>query len=79
MAFVPTPTLTDLNTPGKRITFLRQSKDWSQETLAARVHVTQPAVAHWEADRYLPSRQSRVLLAEAFGVTSAFLFGEMAA
>lgn len=64
---------------GGRIRMLRLAKGWSQETLAEAVHVTQPAVAQWESNRWLPSRQSQFLLAEALGTTRTFLFAEAAA
>lgn len=66
----------DLSTPGKRIRFLRKSKEWSQETLAAKVFTVQPAISQWENDLWLPNRQAQVLLADALGTTRLFLFGE---
>lgn len=69
----------DLSTPGRRIRFLRESKGWSQATLAKRVFVSQPAVAYWEADTKRPGKQSRELLAAALGCEPAFLFDEAAA
>ncbi len=69
-------TLTDLDTPGRRMRFLRTSKEMTQETLARKVFVTQPAVAQWEADRWLPARPTQVLIAEALGTSRTFLFGE---
>lgn len=69
----------DWTTVGGRIRFLREAKGWTQEVLAKHVHVSQPAVAQWETNKWLPGRQSQFLLAEALGVTRAFLFGEEAA
>lgn len=68
-----------LDTPGKRIKFLRRSKDLTQESLARTVFTTQATVARWEADEFRPGRQAQVLLAEALGTTRIFLFGEMVA
>ena len=70
---------TDLDTPGRRLRFLRTSKDMTQETLARLVFVTQPAVAQWEADKCLPARPTQALIAEKLGTSRAFLFGEVAA
>lgn len=67
------------DTPGHRIRTLRQSQSLTQADLAKKVHATQPAVAHWEADRWLPSPQSQALIAEALGVPRMFLFGERVA
>jgi transcriptional regulator with XRE-family HTH domain len=71
--------VTDLETTGQRIRFLRTAKGWSQETLAAKVYVSQPAVSQWEQDEIVPARQSQHLLAEALSTTRMFLFGERAA
>lgn len=74
------PELTDLSTSGQRIRFLRlHVLGITQVELAKRCHTTQSAVAHWEADRFTPSRQSQFLVAEALGSTRTFLFGEQAA
>lgn len=51
----------------------------TQDQVAALVFVTQSAVAQWETNRWIPSRQSQHLLAEALGTTRFFLFGEEAA
>lgn len=69
----------ELSTPGKRIRFLRNSKEMTQETLARKVFVTQGAVAHWEADKTLPARPTQVLVADALGTTRVFLFEDTAA
>lgn len=65
-----------LATPGQRIRFLRKARGMSQVTLAAKVYTSQPAVSQWEKDRWLPSRQSQNLLADALGTTRSFLFGD---
>lgn len=65
-----------LDTPGRRIRFLRESLGLSQEALAAKVFATQPAVSQWENDRWMPSRQSQALLATALNTTRSFLFGD---
>lgn len=58
---------------------MRLSKELTQDALASRVFVTQSAVAQWETNRWVPSRQSQMLLAEALGTTRHFLFGEAVA
>lgn len=69
----------DLDTPGKRLRFLRLAKGWKQGDLARRVHTSQPAVSQWENDLWLPSEHMQKLLAEELGATRLFLFGERAA
>lgn len=76
---MPVLTKLDPNTPGGRIRMMRQSKDMTQAALAERVYVTQSAIAQWETNRWMPSRQSQFLLAEALGTTRHFLFGEAVA
>lgn len=69
----------EFETIGGRIKSMRRVKGWTQETLAKKVHVSQPAVAQWESNRWTPGKRSQELLAEALGVTRSFLFGEEAA
>jgi transcriptional regulator with XRE-family HTH domain len=76
---MPRRTKVDTNTPGGRIRMMRLAKDLTQEALAGKVYVTQSAVAQWETNRWIPSRQSQILLAEALGTNRHFLFGEEAA
>lgn len=68
----------DGTTIGGRIRMLRLAAGWSQETLATKVHVSQPAVAQWESNKWVPGRQSQFLLAEALGTTRQFLFADEA-
>ena len=71
---------TDLATAGARIRFLRQAKDMTQESLARKVFTSQPTVARWEKDEFVPSqRATRQLLADTLGCSREFLFGEQAA
>jgi transcriptional regulator with XRE-family HTH domain len=76
---MPVITKLDPNTPGGRIRMMRQAKGLTQEALGSKVWVSQSAVAQWETNRWIPSRQSQALLAEALGTTRHFLFGELAA
>jgi transcriptional regulator with XRE-family HTH domain len=76
---MPVKTVIDPATPGGRIRMMRESKELTQSALGERVHVTQSAVAQWETNRWLPSRQCQFLLAEALGTSRHFLFGEAAA
>lgn len=71
--------LPQLETPGSRIKFLRQSKHLTQESLARQLFTTQATIARWEGDKFVPNRQAQVLLAEALGTTRLFLFGEKVA
>lgn len=69
----------ELSTPGKRIRFLRKSKELTQETLGRKVHATQAAVAQWERDARTPHRATQDLLADELGTKRTFLFPEEAA
>lgn len=66
----------ELDTPGKRIRFMRRARGWSQETLASKVYATQPAVSQWENDLWLPAMATQIILAEVLETTRHFLFGE---
>jgi transcriptional regulator with XRE-family HTH domain len=65
-----------LDSPGKRMRFLRVAKGMTQLSLARKAYTSQPAVSHWEADRYLPGRPTQVIVAEALGTSRLWLFGE---
>lgn len=58
---------------GKRITEARQRRGWSQETLAERAGVTQGAVTNWERGIRLPRGRQMLALAEALGVSPAWI------
>jgi DNA-binding transcriptional regulator YiaG len=66
--------ISELATPGDRIKFLRQSKDMTQVSLARTVYTTQPTVARWESNEFVPNRQAQALLADALGCSRDFLF-----
>lgn len=68
-----------LDTPGKRIRFIRKQHEMTQAVLADKCFATQAAVSQWENDVWVPSRRSQYLLAEALRVPVTFLFGEVAA
>lgn len=69
-------TVGELDTPGARIRFLRQAIGMTQKGLGAKVFATQAAVSQWETDRWLPSRATQLLIADALNTTRAFLFGD---
>lgn len=64
-----------LDTPGKRIRFLREAREMTQQTLASKCYTSQAAVSQWENDVWLPNIPRQILIAEALGSTRAFLFG----
>lgn len=66
----------DLATPGQRIKFLRKTLGLTQKGLAAKVHTVQPAISQWEHDKWVPTRPTQFLLADALNTTRTFLFGE---
>lgn len=66
-------------TTGTLIYRQRQVLCITQRDLAAKVGVSQPAVAKWEADEAVPALRHRRQLADALGVHLSFLFGEQVA
>ena len=57
-----------LMTERKTIRQLRQERGWTQETLARRLGVGQPAVSAWERGRHPPYPRHQRALADLFGV-----------
>lgn len=64
-----------MNELGERLKALRTSRGWSQETLAARAHISLRTVARLEAggDGQIPKRSTIVLLALALKVSVEYL------
>lgn len=60
---------------GGRIRAARKTLDLNQEALAARLGVTQPTVANWEADVHNPRQLMLAKLAEALSVSLGWLAG----
>lgn len=60
-------------TIGDRLRAARKDAGLSQADLAARVGVSQPAVANWESGVHDPRRLMLAKLAEALGVSTAWL------
>lgn len=66
----------NINRIGKRIAELRKSKGLTQEELATRLCITAQAISKWERGIGLPDVTIFPALADALGVSVAFLFGE---
>ena len=54
---------------------LRKAKGFSQEELAARLHVVRQTVSKWEKGRSVPDAELLVRLAEELDTTPAALLG----
>ena len=59
----------DANKTGELIAARRRELGWSQEELAARLHVTDKAVSKWETGRGMPGIESLEPLAEALDLS----------
>ena len=59
---------------GERIAYLRNRKEWSQATFAAKSNVSQSTIAQIESGRKDPSVTTLIKLAEALEVHPAVLF-----
>jgi transcriptional regulator with XRE-family HTH domain len=59
-----------------RIREARLARGLSQAELAERVRVSQPTIAHWEQGVHAPRQMAMARLAEALGVSAAWLTGE---
>ena len=62
---------------GWRVRQLRESKEWTQETLASRAGLDRSYVAGIEAGLRNPSTKALAKLARALGVTLSDLFREV--
>lgn len=63
---------------GERIATLREIQEMTQDALARKVNVTQPAVSQWETGILLPRRMTQFDVADALGTTRSRLFREVA-
>lgn len=57
-----------------RVRELRQARNWTQEDLAARAHVSRQSINSIERDRYIPSLPLALLLARIFQVPTDQIF-----
>lgn len=60
---------------GERIAAYRKEKQWTQETLAQKLGVTNQAVSKWETDQCCPDIMQLPELADLFGISLDELFG----
>lgn len=63
---------------GRRIMTLRTMLQMTQGALAAKVHVTQPAVSQWESGATIPNRPTQFRIADALMTSRSLLFRELA-
>lgn len=64
-------------TVGQRIRVFREANDLTQQALAAKLYVSQPAVSAWERGLRVPSRATQFALADALRTTRFILFREV--
>lgn len=62
---------------GARLRTYREGQNLTQGALAAKVHVTQPAISQWERGVTVPSRALQFALADALRVDRSWLFAEI--
>lgn len=58
---------------GEKLQTLRKSRGWSQEQLAAEVHVSRQALSKWELGTAVPDTENVLQLADIFDVSTDFL------
>lgn len=51
-----------------KLLYLRQKRGLTQEELAKKTNVTQPAVVYWEKGNKKPSKNTMIILSLALGV-----------
>ena len=60
---------------GENLKTLRKQKDFSQEELAARLHVVRQTVSKWEKGLSVPDADALIRLAEVLEVSVSELLG----
>jgi len=61
---------------GRQIRKARDAKGWTQEELADRIGVKQPAIAHYEQGLYVPKFKVMVRLAKELGMPLAYFYSD---
>lgn len=61
---------------GENLKTLRKQKGFSQEELAARLHVTRQTVSKWEKNLSVPNADTLICLAEILEISVSELLGE---
>ena len=72
-AYQATSSMTTPSQIGERIKTIRRAWGWTQGELAIILHVPQPAVSAWEANRSKPIGPVLAHLLEVFGITKEAL------
>lgn len=60
---------------GERLKGLRESKNMTQNELGKTLHLSQSIIAHYEANRKQPGRQTIIRIAQFFNVSTDYLYG----
>ncbi|RRK09904.1 helix-turn-helix domain-containing protein [Lactiplantibacillus garii] len=63
------------NVIGKKIKEQRERREWSQQVLAEKLHVTRQTISKWELGRSYPDLESLVIFTQTFGVSADYLLG----
>ena len=63
-------------TLGKKITELRESRNWSRSDLAAAIEESRQSVARWEKDESLPELDQLIHISMLFEIPLSELAGE---
>lgn len=60
---------------GTKIKQQRQRREWSQQTVAERLHVSRQTISKWELGNSYPDLASLVALSQLFAVSTDELLG----
>lgn len=67
--------MTICTTIGQRIKYERQIKNYSQETLAKLIGMTQDSISLWENDKRIPDTIYIIKLCKALEISADYLLG----
>ena len=58
---------------GEKLLKLRKERGWTQEELAAQIHISRQALSKWEQGSVLPDTENVLQLSRLFGVSTDYL------
>ena len=61
---------------GEKLLKLRKERGWTQEELAAQIHISRQALSKWEQGTALPDTENVLQVSRLFGVSTDYLLND---